>query len=81
MSREKFVRIEWVDSSSSSRIWNSRESLMAHDNERCVSIGYLVHEDKDCVVVAGHKGTHDFAGDMRIPKRAIVKRKNLKEPT
>jgi hypothetical protein len=32
------------------------------------------------VVVAGHRGERDFAGDMRIPKRCIVKRKNVKEP-
>lgn len=76
----KFVRIEWEDSSSSVRIWNSEESLKSQKNSRCTSVGYLVHEDKHCVVVAGHRGEGDFAGDMRIPKRCIIKRKFVREP-
>lgn len=75
------VRVEWEDSSSTSRIWNSKEYLSSAKNQRCVSIGFLVHEDKDCVVIAGHMGVNDqpdFAGDMRIPKTAIRKRKRIK---
>ena len=75
------VRVEWEDSSSTSRIWNSKEYLSTAKNQRCVSVGFLVHEDKDCVVIAGHMGlndTPDFAGDMRIPKSAIRKRKRIK---
>ena len=74
------VRIEWEDSSSTSRVWNTQEYLSSAKNQRCVSVGFLVHEDKECVVVAGHMGMDeypDFAGDMRIPKSAIRKRRRL----
>ena len=77
--KDILVRVEWEDSSSRSRIWNPVESLKEGANERCTSIGYLVHSDTECVVVAAHKGSYDYAGDMRIPKRAIVKMRRLKE--
>lgn len=80
MSKRSVVRVEWEDSSSSSRVWNSQESLAAQKDQRCLSVGFLVHEDSDCVVIAGHAGLSefpDFAGDMRIPKSAIRKRKHL----
>lgn len=76
----KLFRVEWEDSSSFSRVWNSKESLSASKNQRCVSVGFLVHEDKDCVVIAGHMGLNeqpDFAGDMRIPKSAIRSRRRM----
>jgi len=75
----KMIRIEWEDSSSSSRIWNTVEKLKSFSNARCISVGFLVHEDDTCVVIAGHKGEEDYAGEMRIPKRSIVKRRVWKE--
>lgn len=77
----KLVRVEWEDSSSSSRVWNTKEYLSTGGNQRCVSVGFLVHEDKDCVVIAGHMGLNDrpdFAGDMRIPKSAIRSRRKMR---
>lgn len=75
------IQIEWEDSSSTSRVWNTKDYLAGQTNQRCMSIGFLVHEDEHCVVLAGHMGLHDcpdFAGDMRIPKSAIRKRKRVK---
>jgi hypothetical protein len=77
----QIIRVEWEDSSSTSRVWNQGEYLAKQTNQRCVSIGFLVHEDESCVVIAGHMGIDecpDFAGDMRIPKSAIIKRKRVK---
>ena len=80
MSKIKFVRVEWEDSSSMNRIWNTPDDYAKQKNSQCTSIGYLVHEDETCVVVASHKGEGDFGGGMRIPKRAIIKRKTVREP-
>jgi hypothetical protein len=82
MSKIKVIRIEWEDSSSTSGVWHGEEYLKSTTNQKCTSIGFLVHEDEHCVIVAGHKGDDkrpDFAGDMRIPKSAIRKRKYLRE--
>jgi len=75
------IRVEWEDSSSTNRVWNQKDFLVEQKNQRCTSIGFLVHEDEHCVVIAGHMGMGehpDFAGDMRIPKSAIRKRKRVK---
>jgi hypothetical protein len=76
--RDKFVRVTWEDSSSSTRIWKDSDSFKNDVNEKCTSVGYLVHADKQCVVVAAHKGSYDYAGAMRIPRRAVVKIQRLK---
>lgn len=79
--RRQVLQVEWEDSSSSSRIWNSGDALASSKNQRCMSIGFLVHEDEHCVVLAGHMAVSeypDFAGDMRIPKSAIRKRRRMK---
>ena len=75
------IQVEWEDSSSTSRVWKEGKYLASLKNQRCLSIGFLVHEDDSCVVIAGHMGLDehpDFAGDMRIPKSAIRKRKKVK---
>jgi hypothetical protein len=65
--------IEWEDSSVLPGIWNSASDLANETNHVCTSVGFLVHSDKDCVVVASHKGPHDdYAGAMRIPRRNIL---------
>ena len=76
--KHPLVYIEWEDSSASGGVWNGIERLAKMKNQRCTSIGYLVHEDRDCVVVAGHKGGFDFSGDMRIPKRSILRKKRIR---
>ena len=79
----KVVRIEWEDSSSTNRVWNSKEFLANQTNQRISSIGYLIHEDSSCVIVSSHRGLvddhgrEDYAGEMRIPKGCIKKRKVL----
>ena len=75
------IQVEWEDSSSTNRVWNQGDYLAKQKNQRCMSIGFLVHEDEHCVVIAGHMGLDehpDFSGDMRIPKSAIRKRKKVK---
>lgn len=80
MTRQ-IVMVEWEDSSSTNRVWNEEAYLSKQKNQRCTSVGFLVHEDKHCVVIAGHMGMSehpDFAGDMQIPKSAIRKRRKVK---
>ena len=76
--RDTFVHVEWEDSSSRAHIWNDTEVLKTGTNQRCTSVGYLVHSDDQCVIVAAHKGEQDYAGDMRIPRRAIVKMRRVR---
>lgn len=80
MKKAPLVYVEWEDSSSLGSVWNTSERLKDDTNLVCTSLGYLVHEDDGCVVVAGHRGEHQYAGDIRIPKRAILRRRRVKLP-
>lgn len=79
--KHKILQVEWVDSSSTNRVWNQVDWLAKQSIQRCMSIGFLVHEDASCIVLAGHKGLDDntdFAGDMLIPKSSIRRRRTIK---
>jgi hypothetical protein len=73
----KIVHIQWVDSTS----WEKWHSLPIQDTKHCVidSVGYLIDEKKDRVVIAGSLsdcGNADMV--MAIPKGAIFKMKTIK---
>jgi hypothetical protein len=79
----KLVLIEWVDSHGPVEGWrlldDDKPELMI-----CESVGWLVHDGKDCKTIvphlAGHKNKHialQGRGDMTIPSRAIVKMTRL----
>ena len=75
----KIVIVQWEDSSAMPGIWNSASDLVKDTNHLCTSIGHLVHDDDDCLIVASHKGPHDdYAGAMRIPKRTVLCVKTLR---
>lgn len=77
----KLEYIEWDDSSAlNGRVWNATEHLISVAKQiRCRSIGWVVHETRELVIIAGHHdGNEDWSGDMTIPKSAIRKRRNVR---
>ena len=73
----KLALIEWEDSLGCGDKWESIEAL-APAVPVCRSVGWLVHESMECVVVVPHVGKdgHDLqigCGDMLIPRRSILR--------
>lgn len=80
---EKNVRIiyvEWVDSISyGSSVWTHKDTVLKSDGLPVLeSVGFLLKETDEAVVIAAHVGDGSISGDMSIPKVAIKKRKWLK---
>ena len=66
----KKVEITWSDTSASTG-WYHRESLATQKCVVCKSIGYLVHKDKERVVLSGMMGDEEFNSIQYIPKGCI----------
>ena len=77
----KLERIEWIEHQG----WGSDGWITRGDVEewleacplRCFSVGWVIHEDDELVVLAASKNADDFAGITRIVKGAIRGRKGL----
>ena len=70
--------VEWVDSYGCSSTWESVENCRAKPL-LCRSVGWIVHRDKNCVVIVPHMtnddetATKQGCGDMTIPTAAILR--------
>lgn len=78
----KMVRVEWVDSSSvHSTAWGDIEEAINGGlrmiERPCVSVGFLVSETEDALVLVPHLSGWPLevddvgSGDMTIPKSAV----------
>lgn len=77
---EKLLYIEWDDHSSFSNSWMSRKQLANGSRPaRCVSVGIVVAETKDCITLAGTWGAEsEVKADQTIIKSCIRKRRILR---
>jgi hypothetical protein len=72
----KLVLVEWVDSSSR-HCWTRLNERKGSELLRCRSVGWLVEETKEVLVLAPHmsgegQGVHVMGtGDMAIPRVAV----------
>ena len=80
----RLVYIEWVDSYGCSSEWADIEDCTPVPMI-CRSVGWLIHDDKNCKVVVPHLNQHDHpniglqgCGDMTIPAAAVLKMTDLK---
>lgn len=79
--------VEWVDSNSRAG-WHSLAEAQseAQGTMLCATVGYLVHETPDLVLLASSTCQHrppqkdDVNLTMEIPKAAILRRSRLKGP-
>ena len=75
LAKDKLVMVEWVDSFSYKEAdWISRSDLLDIDSCKCVSVGFIIYEDKKIVKIAasvidGEGG--QICGVMAIPKVAV----------
>ena len=75
MTKPKLVYVQWVDSCCGSG-WQTLERIRAACT-KCITVGFLVHEDDECISVATTLGYHEgepnqTADAITIPRVAIV---------
>jgi len=82
MVKHKMVLIEWLDSRQPFSGWQFLKDLEMPKSCKCISVGWLLEEDADQVVVAAHLndlGKDDqVMGVMAIPSCSILKKTLLK---
>ena len=77
----KLVEIEWVDSSNAAGgTWHHKDDIDHGKNLSCRSVGWMLHDQKEYIVIVAHQsfGNADgslrqVGGDMTIPRCAITK--------
>lgn len=78
---DKLIRVEWVDSSTSSS-WTLLEDFKEeqHDPIKIVSYGIIVKETDDYLVIAQNYGSNppQICNTTSIPKGCIIKQKIIK---
>ncbi len=84
----KPVLVEWVDSSSvHTDVWGSVNEAVAKGTAAslrpCISVGFLVYEDRECLVLVPHlqglpiDADDSGSGDMTIPRGAVKRVRRL----
>ncbi len=75
------LRVVWLDSTGWSR-WTDLDDFLAEqvpkESCRCETVGWLVHEDKEKLIVASSRSVISaIDGILQIPKCAILKRTEI----
>jgi len=79
--RPKLEIIEWVDASASVG-WMSDEDVAADSSQHvqlCVSVGFLVYEDKNQIILGGTTGANESSGHLESNNRIAVPKAWLRE--
>jgi len=80
------VFVEWEDSAQPIPYWQHLSDFEAKPVVKCVSVGWLIHDEKDMKAIAPNMGGMEneynaqVSGVIRIPARCITKITKLKEP-
>lgn len=77
----KRVEVEWLDAVSEGR-WHGRDAAIreaTRDSMLHRSVGYLVHEDIEMVLLAGSRSESgdSIADTMQIPRVAVIDMREL----
>ena len=72
----KVIKVEWLDSRGIDGIWHFKEEwdLTSH---RCVSVGILVADDRDEIIICQSKNDDQYGNLFVIPKNTIMSREDL----
>lgn len=65
----RIVRVKWLDALAVAG-WTHVEEPLAR--QECVTVGFLVAEDADHVMIAGTYGEGYYNGAMMVPKGMII---------
>lgn len=77
---KEIVIIEWVDSSTS-RInsWIDRREYEPVETISATTIGFILFEDTNTIIIAHSFSKDQYMGELAIPKCSIINRRNLQE--
>jgi hypothetical protein len=84
--RLQLVLVDWIDAAGVAAHWAPLEDVKSYP-QRCQSVGWLLEDEPDFIVVAPHVGLDEngwpeqVVGDMCIPRSAIKRIAALPEPT
>ena len=73
------IDVKWHDAKAGGGGWESIEYLI-HDVtlEYCLTRGYLIYEDEDCIKVAQTIGESGYLNQITIPKGCVKTEKRRK---
>jgi len=78
----KFIMIKWEDSAHISFGWSPLDNIKDQfvDKIHCISVGILLDETKDYIVIAqsGDVELTAVSNILKIPRNSIIKTKELK---
>lgn len=82
----KMVQIEWVDSKRPNPTWKFLSDMEKEEVCKCVSVGYLIHDNEDIKVLAPNMADIESkemqcCGEITIPTASIKKIVPLVEET
>jgi hypothetical protein len=81
------VMVEWEDSAQPIPSWSYLSSFAAPGTVRCVSVGWLIHDNDQMKALAPNLGALDdensvqVSGVIQIPARCVIKQTRLEEPS
>lgn len=77
-TKAKLVYVEWIDSHSTAEgTWHVRKEI-SNSCAKVWSVGWVLKESKHAVTLVSSVSPGEFAGDITIPKLAILKRKRIR---
>jgi len=82
----RLVLVEWLDSRQPAPQWQWTSSLEPALPIKCLSVGFLLRQDRYAVALAPNLGDIDSTGDqqvsgcMTIPRRAVTRIRTLASP-
>lgn len=75
--KEKIVLVDWEDSVGDNACWLQRDKMKPVLPAQCKTAGFLLEETEKYVTIVQTIDDTQLMGRISIPKRSIIKRKNL----
>lgn len=73
------MEVEWEDTTVWHRGWEDIEDVLRErDKVQCLSVGFVLADDKLGIVLGASVHGNEVAGVTMIPRRQIIKRKRLR---
>ena len=70
----KIYFIEWLDACHSSGSWVSKEEIEKESLCKVQSVGFLISENKERIIISSSWDGYYASGEITIPKKMIIKK-------
>lgn len=75
--KHRMVLVEWLDSKRAADGWEHLDDPTAVEPARCSTVGFLLEEHKDYVIVAPTISRTQVLGRVVIPTCSILKKRRI----